>query len=77
LGCTFFGNPIYKNVNILLLCPSCAQIGDQERCYEEGLEEEGILDTASFVSLWTVDLDLFVYFGGFPDNLWTLILYMC
>jgi len=39
------------------------------------LEEEGILDIACFVFLCTVGLDVLVYFGGFPDNLWTVILY--
>jgi hypothetical protein len=24
-----------------------------------------------------LDLDFLVYFGGFPDNLWIVILYMC
>jgi hypothetical protein len=33
------------------------------------LEEEGILEIARFVSVCTVDLDVLVYFGGFPDNL--------
>jgi hypothetical protein len=42
----------------------------------EALEEDGIPHIACFVSLCTVDLDVLLYVDGFPDNLWTVILYM-
>ena len=69
-GMYFFGNTIYKNVNFLVT-PSCAQNGDQKKCFVK----EGILGICHFVFPCTVDLEVLVYFGGFPDNLWTVILY--
>jgi hypothetical protein len=68
--------PIYRNVNfVVTLSLLCSEWRPAQilRRRSQGREDTG---RRSFCTS-TFDLDLLDYFSGVPDNVWTLILYVC